>query len=81
MTMSRPAARSPPPRRLVLTSRQAPGDIVMLTAAVRDLHRHYPGRFLTDVRPPFPQLWAHNPDITPLDASARGVEVIACRYP
>ena len=25
----------------------APGDIVMLTAAVRDLHRCYPRRFLT----------------------------------
>jgi ADP-heptose:LPS heptosyltransferase len=81
MTMSRPAVRSPPARRLVLTSRQAPGDIVMLTAAVRDLHRHYPGRFVTDVRTPFAALWEHNPDITSLDASAPSVEVIACHYP
>ena len=36
--------------RLILKSFQSPGDIVMLTAAVRDLHAAYPGRFQTDVR-------------------------------
>lgn len=28
---------------LILSNFQAPGDAVMLTAAVRDLHRAYPG--------------------------------------
>jgi len=53
----------------------------MLTAAVRDLHRHYPGGFLTDVRTPCPQLWENNPDITPLDEFAPGTEVMSCHYP
>lgn len=33
----------------------------MLTATVRDLHACYPGRFLTDVRTPCPDLWLHTP--------------------
>jgi ADP-heptose:LPS heptosyltransferase len=53
----------------------------MLTAAVRDLHRKYPGMFLTDVRTPCPQLWENNPDITPLDEFETGTETIACHYP
>lgn len=68
-------------RRLILTNFQSPGDVVMLTAAVRDLHRSYPGQFLTDVRTPCPQIWENNPDITPLDESEPGTEVIACHYP
>ena len=39
-------------RDVILTNYQSPGDIVMLTAAVRDLHSKYPGDFLTDVRTP-----------------------------
>jgi hypothetical protein len=48
-------------RKLILSSFQSAGDIVMLTAAVRDLHRSHPGEFLTDVRTPFPQLWSYYP--------------------
>ena len=54
-------------RKLVLTNFQSPGDIVMLTAAVRDLHRCHPGRFVTDVRTSCPDLWRYNPYLTPLD--------------
>jgi ADP-heptose:LPS heptosyltransferase len=68
-------------RRLVLRSSQSPGDIVMLTAAVRDLHRHYPGHFLTDVRTTAPDLWRHNPHITPLVESKRNVRTIDMHYP
>jgi len=68
-------------RKLILTNFQSPGDIVMLTAAVRDLHRCYPGEFLTDVRTPCPALWAHNPYLTPLDEHDPDVTVIRCEYP
>jgi ADP-heptose:LPS heptosyltransferase len=68
-------------KRLILRNHQCPGDIVMLTAAVRDLHRACPGRFLTDVRTPCPALWEHNPHITPLREGDPGVEVIDCHYP
>ncbi|MFT5466117.1 MAG: ADP-heptose:LPS heptosyltransferase [Verrucomicrobiales bacterium] len=54
------------PKKLILRNHQSPGDIVMLTAAVRDLHAHYPGQFLTDVRTPCPALWEHNPYLTPI---------------
>ena len=53
----------------------------MLTAAVRDLHRCYPGRFLTDVRTSCPALWLHNPYITPLDEKDARVEIVDCGYP
>lgn len=53
----------------------------MLTAAVRDLHRLHPGRFLTDVRSSCPELWEHNPHLTRLDEEARDVELLECHYP
>jgi len=68
-------------RKLILRNFQSPGDIVMLTAAVRDLHRHHPVKFLTDVRTPCPHLWESNPHITPLKEDEPEVEVIQCDYP
>ena len=53
----------------------------MLTAAVRDLHHWYPGKFVTDVRTVCPELWENNPHITPLADKDPGVEEIDCRYP
>ncbi|MGE3177042.1 MAG: glycosyltransferase family 9 protein [Vicinamibacterales bacterium] len=69
------------PRKLLLRNWQSPGDIVMLTAAVRDLHRAHPGEFLTDVRTPFPDLWTHNPHLTPLRDDDPEVERVECHYP
>jgi ADP-heptose:LPS heptosyltransferase len=69
------------PRRLILRNHQSPGDIVMLTAAVRDLHKAYPGQVLIDVRTPCPALWEHNPHLTALREEDEGVEVIECEYP
>lgn len=65
----------------ILENRLSPGDIVMLTAAVRDLHRSYPGRFLTDVRTPCPALWENNPYLTALDPADPDVRVLECHYP
>src|SRR5436309_573741 len=60
--ISRDAAPSQtsPPKKLVLRSKLSPGDILMLTAAVRDLHLTYPNQFITDVRTPCPHLWENN---------------------
>jgi len=69
------------PRRLILESSLSPGDIVILTAAVRDLHETYPGRFITDVRMPCPEIWEHNPYITPLLEIDPSVSVVQCEYP
>ncbi|HOW65433.1 MAG TPA: glycosyltransferase family 9 protein [Candidatus Paceibacterota bacterium] len=68
-------------RKLILKNALSPGDIVLLTAAVRDLHRCYPGRFLTDVRTSCAELWMHNPYLTPLRETDPEVEVIPCEYP
>lgn len=68
-------------RKLVLRNFQSPGDILMLTAAVRDLHRCHPGEFVTDVRTSCPGLWEHNPHLTPLSLDDWDVEIVDCHYP
>ena len=68
-------------RKLILRNFQSPGDIVMLTAAVRDLHAACPGQFLTDVRTPCPELWQNNPHLSPLSEDDPEAEVIDCQYP
>jgi ADP-heptose:LPS heptosyltransferase len=68
-------------RKLILKNGFATGDVVMMTAAVRDLHAGYPGQFLTDVRTACPELWEHNPHLTPLAEGAPDVEVLDCHYP
>jgi hypothetical protein len=67
--------------RLILRNFLSPGDIVMLTATVRDLHAHHPNRFATDVRTPCPALWENNPYLTRLEEDDPSVEVIDCEYP
>jgi ADP-heptose:LPS heptosyltransferase len=67
-------------RKVILANFQAPGDIVMLTAAVRDLHKCHPGEFITDVRTSCPALWENNPYLTPLDPKDPDVTVVNCHY-
>ena len=68
-------------RKIILQNRQAPGDILMLTAAVRDLHLAYPGQFATDVRTTCKALWEHNPYITPIEDTDPEATHIDCCYP
>jgi hypothetical protein len=68
-------------RKLILRNFQSPGDILMLTAAVRDLHLTYPDEFVTDVRTSCPAIWENNPYVTPLEEDACDVETIDCEYP
>jgi ADP-heptose:LPS heptosyltransferase len=68
-------------KKLILRNSLAAGDIVMLTAAVRDLHRCYPGKFLTDVRTSCIDLWENNPNLTPLSEDDPDAEIIDCAYP
>src|SRR5262245_2802715 len=65
---------------LILTCHQSPGDVVMLTAAVRDLHLAHPGAYRTDVRTSAPALWEHNPYLTPLREGDPGVRTLAMHY-
>lgn len=69
-------------KKLILHCGLSPGDIVMLTAAVRDLHLCYPGEFLTDVRTSCPEIWENNPHITRLNHRAADARHIDCgHYP
>lgn len=68
-------------KKLVLRNHQSPGDIMMLTAAVRDLHRAHPGFYLTDVRTSCPELWANNPYLTPIADTDPEALFLDCEYP
>ncbi len=68
-------------RRWILRHFLSPGDVLMLTAAVRDLHKSCPGQFQTDVRTSCPELWANSPYLTSLADEDPEVESIQCHYP
>ena len=53
-------------RKLILVNLLSPGDIMMMTAAVRDLHRAHPHQFITDVYTSVGEIWENNPYITKL---------------
>jgi hypothetical protein len=68
-------------QELILRSFQSPGDILMMTAAVRDLHAACPGQFQTDERTSADALWQHNPHVTRLGDSEAGVKPMDMHYP
>ena len=53
--------------KLVLRAMVYPGDLMMLTSAIRDLHIEHPGQYLTDVDTTCQPIWDNNPYITPFD--------------
>lgn len=59
----------------------SPGDIVMLTAAVRDLHAAYPRRYITDVRTPCPAIWERNPYLAPIADNDPAAMRLDSHYP
>lgn len=70
------------PKKVLFRCRLCPGDIVTLTAAVRDLHKAHPGKYLTGVDTTCAQLWHHNPYITWFkDEEESEVEVHEVHYP
>lgn len=56
-------------KKLILSNPLAPGDILVGTCAIRDLHKAYPGEYLTDIRVPSgcEQIFENSPYITKLD--------------
>jgi ADP-heptose:LPS heptosyltransferase len=53
--------------KLVFRAMVYPGDLLMLTSAIRDLHEAYPNRFVTDVDTTCRQIWRNNPYISRVD--------------
>lgn len=66
---------------LVLRSRQSPGDGVMLTAALRDLHQCCPGRYRTSISCPWPDLWAESPYLDEVDHASPLTRIVDMHYP
>jgi len=69
------------PLKLLLRCLLPPGDVLMLTAAVRDLHRAHPGAYRTAVETACPALWENNPLVDTVTPSWRAERVIDCEYP
>jgi len=67
--------------KLILECSQSPGDVVVMTAAVRDLHAAFPGEYVTDVRTPCPALWENNPHVTPIEDGDPDARHIPMHYP
>lgn len=53
-------------RKLIFRMMLSPGDAVMMTVALRDLHLAYPGEYQTDVRTACPAIFENSPFISPL---------------
>ena len=68
-------------RKLILENYLSPGDILMLTATVRDLHDTYPGEYMVKVKTPCPALWENNPYLADFADDDPDAEVILCEYP
>lgn len=58
------ASASGKPMPLLLKTDQAPGDAVVMTAAIYSLHRTHPGRYTTAVESLWPEVFQYNPDVT-----------------
>lgn len=68
-------------QKIILKCFLSPGDIVMLTAAIRDLKIEHGDRFLIDVRTSADQIWENNPHLTKLDENDEDVQIIEPEYP
>ena len=67
-------------KKILLKNHQSPGDVVMLTSAVRDLKRAYPN-ILIDVDTTAMSIWDNNPYITKLDKNDPELQIIKAEYP
>ena len=67
-------------KQLRLRCDLSPGDVLMLTAAVRDLKSTYPNQFRVNVATTGMQIWENNPYLDALDES-KTIRNINVRYP
>ena len=66
--------------RIFLKQTQSPGDILMLTAAVRDLKKSHPD-FLINCRTSAQQIWENNPFLDKSVTQQNADKIITCHYP
>ena len=65
--------------KLIIRNTQSPGDYIVLSAALRDLHKAYPGRFVIGVDVPERAVFQGNPHID-MTLRAGGRKIVA-KYP
>tara|TARA_Y100001963_G_scaffold156179_1_gene249132 strand:- start:10124 stop:11365 length:1242 start_codon:yes stop_codon:yes gene_type:complete len=81
MPMPMPMHSGPQPiRKVILKTNLSPGDLLMLSAAVRDIKAAY-SHILIDVRTPVGAIWENSPHLTQLNEKDSDVEVIDAEYP
>jgi len=68
-------------KKVILKNSMSPGDILMLSAAVRDLKKKYGDYIEVDVRTSCNKIWDNNPYLTKLDEKDPDVTVIKAEYP
>lgn len=66
-------------RKLILQNRLSPGDILMMSGAIRDLHLSYPKEYATAVKSPCNEIFKNNPYIS--DFPNGGGELVDMQYP
>lgn len=66
-------------KQVIFKQMQSPGDLLMLTAAIRDLHIHYPNYFETDIISCYPEVFYNNQYITHLPKD-KGIRIIDLNY-
>ena len=84
INIARPRDPSDPKKvfkRAILKNSMSPGDILMLSAAVRDLKLKYGDYIELDVKTSCSSIWENNPHITKLNPNEKGVETIKAEYP
>lgn len=79
----RPRPVAPEVRAVVLRHHLSPGDVVVLTGAVRSLHLAHPGQFAVNVDTSFAAAWEHSPDVAGPEEMARHApaETVEVHYP
>ena len=67
-------------QKIILKNHQSPGDVMMLTAAVRDLQKAHPGSYELKVDSSCSEIWENNPYITDFP-NGKADRTIKCDYP
>ena len=68
------------PIKLILDKNLALGDEIMRTAMLRDLHKTYPKKFITDIRSGLMDVWENNPYIKSISDDDKDALKIQCNY-
>ena len=67
-------------RKVIFKNFQSPGDLLMLSAAIRDLKLSHKNIFI-DVRTPCDGIWENNPYLTNLNDKDEDIEIFQIEYP